>query len=182
MEHAKIFQPAPLPALSFQFALNRLFPVLAKTQTLIADQESLPILFKDRRKNSLEMTTQHLLDLAPPLLQTEQIGPNIWVRNIFCFELPEEYSIEELVGMLRLGYRNLKSNVPLIGCEVIPAGEGRAGMSQLRHYGDEDLNDFTVKDFRADSACPSFAELKAQDYPSSALDPDRFCTRGLRGE
>ncbi|KAF5614732.1 enoyl hydratase isomerase family [Fusarium sp. NRRL 52700] len=128
------------------------------------------------------MRTQHVLDLAPPLLPTEQIGPNIWARNIFFFELPKDYNIDELVGMLRLGYRNLKNNVPLIGCEVIPAGESRPGMSKLRHYGVEDLNDFTVRDFRADSACPSFPEFKAQGYPSSALDPDKFCTRGLGGE
>ncbi|KAJ9414991.1 transferase family-domain-containing protein [Fusarium oxysporum] len=128
------------------------------------------------------MITQDLLDLAPPLLPTEQIGPKIWVRNIFFFELSERYNMSALVEMLRLGYRNLKKNVPLIGCEVVPAGESRAGMSKLRHYGDENLNDFTVKDFRADSACPSFAELKAQGYPSSALDPDRFCPRGLGGE
>ncbi|KAF5664639.1 enoyl hydratase isomerase family [Fusarium circinatum] len=128
------------------------------------------------------MTSQHRLDLAPPLLPTEQIGPYILAREIFIFELPEGYDIDRLVGMLRLGYRNLKNTVPLIGCEVIPAEESRPGMLKLRHYGDEDLNDFTVKDFRTDGACPSFAELKAQGYPSSALDPDRFCTRGLGGQ
>ncbi|KAF5597872.1 enoyl hydratase isomerase family [Fusarium pseudocircinatum] len=128
------------------------------------------------------MITHHLLDLAPPLLPTEQIGPNIWVRNMFFFELPVGYDIDALSEMLRVGYRNLKNNVPLIGCEVIPAGNSRAGMSELRHYGDENLNDFTVKDFRADATCPSFVELKAQGYPSAALDPERFCTRGLGGE
>ena len=71
------------PALSFQLASIRVFSIFLQPWTLVVNQESLPIFSKITEDNSLETITQDLLDLAPPLLPTEQIGPKIWVRNIF---------------------------------------------------------------------------------------------------
>ncbi|KAL9563846.1 hypothetical protein ACKAV7_012018 [Fusarium commune] len=118
--------------------------------------------------------------LALPLLPTEQIGPKIWVRNIFFFELQEGYNLDVLAHMLKVAYGNLKKNIPIFGCEVIPA-KGRAGLLKLQHYGNS-VNDFSIKDLRAEVSLPSFDEIKAQGYPSSMLDPEVFCTRGLGGE
>ncbi|KAH7001263.1 transferase family-domain-containing protein [Ilyonectria destructans] len=120
-------------------------------------------------------------DLAPPLLPTEQIGPKGWVRNIFFFELPEDYDIDVLAELLKTSYKSFKDRTPVAGCEAIPMEGKQAGMLQLRHYGDE-VDDFAVKDLRSEGAFPSFAELKARGFPASALDPEVVTKRGLGGE
>ncbi|KAK7408027.1 hypothetical protein QQX98_009800 [Neonectria punicea] len=128
---------------------------------------------------SIEVTA--LPDLAPPLLPTEQIGPKGWVRNIFFFELPEDYDMDVLTGLLKTSYKSFKDRTPVAGCEAIPMEGKQAGLLQLRHYGDE-VEDFAVKDLRAEGAFPSFADLKARGFPASELDPELVCKRGLGGE
>ncbi|KAK7425720.1 hypothetical protein QQZ08_007819 [Neonectria magnoliae] len=128
---------------------------------------------------SIEVTA--LPDLAPPLLPTEQIGPKGWVRNIFFFELPEDYDIDVLTTLLKTSYKSFKDRTPVAGCEAIPMEGKQAGLLQLRHYGDE-IEDFAVKDPRAEVAFPSFADLQARGFPASGLDPVLVCKRGLGGE
>lgn len=115
-------------------------------------------------------------------MPTEQIGPKGWVRNIFFFELPEDYDMDALASILKTSYSNFKARTPVAGCEVMPLERGsQAGLLQFRHYGDE-LDDFAVKDLRAEGAFPTFAELKARGFPASVLDPEVVCKRGLGGE
>ncbi|WYZ42789.1 hypothetical protein EsH8_VI_000488 [Colletotrichum jinshuiense] len=125
--------------------------------------------------------TNAQLDLTPPLLPVEQIGPKGWVRSIFHFELPDNYDVDHLTSLLKTAYNAMKARTPIAGCEVVPLDAKQGGLLQLRHYGDE-IDDFLAKDLRADESFPSFAELKAQGFPSSALDPAIVCRRGLGGE
>ncbi|KAI5467619.1 transferase family-domain-containing protein [Mariannaea sp. PMI_226] len=133
------------------------------------------------KNESTTVAVEEVPDLAPPLLPTEQIGPKGWVRNIFFFELPEDYDIDALTEILKSSYSSFKSRTPVAGCEVMPLEGKQAGLLQFRHYGDE-LDDFAVKDLRDDASFPSFAELKARDFPASVLDPKLVCKRGLGGE
>ncbi|KAF4980834.1 hypothetical protein FZEAL_3250 [Fusarium zealandicum] len=132
-----------------------------------------------------DVSTEHvteLPDLAPPLLPTERIGPLGWIRTLLHFELPDAYNSKELTSILKRGYTGLKERTPIAGCEAVPAASGsQDGLLQLRHYGDEIEHDFIVKDLR-DQDFPSFSELQRRGFPTSALDPDVVCQRGLGGE
>ncbi|KAL0936425.1 enoyl- hydratase isomerase family [Colletotrichum truncatum] len=129
---------------------------------------------------SVPITTQ--LDLAPPLLPVEQVGPKGWVRVIFHFELSEDYDIDHLTHLLQTSYKAMKARVPIAGCEAVPLQDSKqAGLFRLRYYGDE-IEDFLAKDLRGDANFPSFSELKARGFPASALDPAILCRRGLGGE
>ncbi|KAH7156587.1 transferase family-domain-containing protein [Dactylonectria macrodidyma] len=119
--------------------------------------------------------------LTPPLLPTEQIGPKGWVRNIYFFELADDYDLDFLIELLSTSYKSFKSRTPIAGCEAVPMEGKQAGMMQLRHYGDE-VEDFSTNDLRAEVAFPSFGELKARGFPTSVLDPDLLTKRGLGGE
>ncbi|KAH6900631.1 transferase family-domain-containing protein [Thelonectria olida] len=133
------------------------------------------------KNEATTVTVTELPDLAPPLLPTEQVGPKGWVRNIFFFELPDDYDMDALAAILKTSYSNFKNRTPVAGCELMPMEGKQAGLLQFRHYGDE-LDDFAVKDLRAEGAFPSFAELKARGFPASELDPKIVCKRGLGGE
>ncbi|KZL63580.1 enoyl- hydratase isomerase family [Colletotrichum incanum] len=120
-------------------------------------------------------------DLTPPLLPVEQIGPKGWIRSIYHFELPDNYDADHLTKLLKTAYNAMKARTPIAGCEVTPMEGKQGGLLQLRQYGDE-IEDFLAKDLRADDMFPSFSELKARGFPSSALDPAIVCRRGLGGE
>ncbi|KAI8306826.1 Trichothecene 3-O-acetyltransferase TRI101 [Colletotrichum sp. SAR11_240] len=122
------------------------------------------------------------LDLAPPLLPVEQIGPKGWIRCIYHFELPDNYDADHLTHILKTAYKAMKDRVPIAGCEVVPLEDSKqAGLLKLRHYGDE-IEDFLAKDLRGDETFPTFAELNARGFPSSALLPEKVCRRGMGGE
>lgn len=121
--------------------------------------------------------------LTPPLLPVEQIGPKGWVRVLFCFELPENYNIDEVTALLKTSYSAFKARTPIAGCEVVPLEGKQAGLLQLRRYSDDEIDDFTVKDLREPGAFPyTFTELSARGFPASALKVDELCKRGLGGE
>ncbi|KAJ4017874.1 hypothetical protein NW752_001779 [Fusarium irregulare] len=147
------------------------------TEVLVVDQtHGIPT------KTAVTEQVNEVLDLAPPLLPTEKIGPMGWVRLVFHFELPENYDSEELTSIFKKAYSSFKERVPIAGCEAVPTPTYlEDGLLQLRHYGDEIEHDFKVKDLRNEDF-PSFQELKSQGFPASALDPDVVCQRGLGGE
>ncbi|RGP69108.1 trichothecene 3-o-acetyltransferase [Fusarium longipes] len=123
-----------------------------------------------------------VLDLAPPLLPTEKIGPMGWVRLLLHFELPENYDADELTSIFKKSYTAFKDRVPIAGCESIPTPTYlEDGVLQLRHYGNEIEHDFKVKDLR-NGDFPSFEELKRQGFPTAVLDPEIVCQRGQGGE
>ncbi|KAF4424715.1 hypothetical protein F53441_14225 [Fusarium austroafricanum] len=123
-----------------------------------------------------------LLDLAPPLLPTEKVGPLGWIRSLLHFELPVDYEAEEVASILKRSYTAFKERTPIAGCEAVPTPSyPETGLLQLRHYGDEIDHDFIVKDLRNEDF-PSFDELKSRGFPTSALDPAIVCQRGLGGE
>ncbi|KAF4908805.1 hypothetical protein CGCF415_v006335 [Colletotrichum fructicola] len=126
--------------------------------------------------------TETNLDLAPPLLPVEQIGPKGWIRCIYHFELPDNYDADHLTHILKTAYKAMKDRVPIAGCEVVPLEDSKqAGLLKLRHYGDE-IEDFLAKDLRGDETFPTFAELRDRGFPSSALLPEKVCRRGMGGE
>lgn len=119
------------------------------------------------------------VDLAPPLLPTEQIGPKGWIRNMLFFKLADDYDIDSLTTLLQTSFRSFKNRTPVAGCEAIPLAGKQGGLVQLRQYGDE-IEDFVVKDLRDSFA--SYAELEARGFPASALKPETLCLRGDGGE
>ncbi|KAG5743483.1 hypothetical protein H9Q70_013800 [Fusarium xylarioides] len=148
----------------------------AKTEVLVVDQPAL------HSKTVATEEVTPLPDLAPPLLPTEKIGPMGWIRSLLHFELGENYNAEEITSILKRAYSAFKERTPIAGCEAVPTAEYlETGLLQLRHYGDEIEHDFLVKDF-LDDDFPSFEELKRRGYPTSVLDPDVVCQRGLGGE
>ncbi|KAJ4051606.1 hypothetical protein NW761_008625 [Fusarium oxysporum] len=148
----------------------------ARTEVLVIDQPAL------HSKTVATEKVTPLPDLAPPLLPTEKIGPMGWIRSLLHFELGESYNAEEVTSILKRAYSAFKDRTPIAGCEAVPTAEYlETGLLQLRHYGDEIEHDFLVKDLRGEDF-PSFEELKRRGYPSSVLDPDVVCQRGLGGE
>ncbi|EYB23986.1 hypothetical protein FG05_03006 [Fusarium graminearum] len=133
-------------------------------------------------KTTMTEHVTEVVDLAPPLLPTEWIGPMGWVRLVYHFELPQNYDAEELTTIFKKSYSAFKDRVPIAGCEFVPTPTYlEDGKLQLRHYGDEIEHDFKVKDLRNEDF-PSFEELKTKGFPVSALDPNVVCQRGLGGE
>ena len=69
------------------------------TEVLVVDQtHGIPT------KTAVTEQVNEVLDLAPPLLPTEKIGPMGWVRLVFHFELPENYDSEELTSIFKKAY------------------------------------------------------------------------------
>ncbi|KAF5678684.1 trichothecene 3-o-acetyltransferase [Fusarium heterosporum] len=150
----------------------------ARTEDLVSD---LPQTISTKIKSVVsEQITP--LDLAPPTLPTEKIGPMGYVRTLLHFELPDGYDGEKLAKIFKQAYTAFKERTPIAGCEIVPAPTyAEDGELQLRYYGDELEHDFAVKDLR-DQEFPSYAELKSRGFPSSALKPDLVCQRGQGGE
>lgn len=122
---------------------------------------------------------QTTVDLAPPLLPTEQIGPKGWIRTMLFFKLEDNYDFEALSEIIQTSFRAFKNRTPVAGCEAIPLEGAQAGLMQLRHYGDE-IDDLTIKDLR--TSFLSYAELESQGFPVPLLEPDTLCRRGAGGE
>lgn len=125
------------------------------------------------------LTLEEPVDLAPPLLPTEQIGPKGWVRTLLFFKLAEDYNFEELSAIVQKSFTEFKNRTPVAGCEAVPLEGKQAGLLQLRHYGDE-IADLAIKDLRG--SFYSYGELEARGFPAAALDPDVLCMRGAGGE
>ncbi|KAM0351010.1 hypothetical protein ACHAPU_002788 [Fusarium lateritium] len=122
------------------------------------------------------------LDLAPPSLPTEKIGPMGYVRTLLHFELPDGYDGEKVTKIFKQAYTAFKERTPIAGCEIVPAATyAEDGELELRYYGDEIEEDFAVKDHR-DLDLPSYADLKSRGFPTSVLKPALFCQRGQGGE
>ncbi len=121
---------------------------------------------------------------TPTLLAEEQIGPKGWIRNVICLELAPDYDDTKVASILRTAWASFKSRTPIVGTEAVPLGPEvkPAGMLKLQVYGDNEIEDFIVRDHRGDDAILSFAELQAQGFPNSAMDNDKLCLRGRGGE
>lgn len=121
---------------------------------------------------------------TPALIAEEQVGPKGWIRDVQCLELAADYDADRITSILRTAWASFRTRTPFVGTEAIPLGpEVRpAGMLQLREYGADEINEFVIKDHRTDPSVPSFAELKAQNFPNAAMDNDKMCMRGRAGE
>jgi hypothetical protein len=121
---------------------------------------------------------------APTVLPSEQVGPKGWIRVIMCLELADNYDADQISSILTTAWANFKERTPMVGVEMVPLGPEvkPAGMVKLQPYSEGDIVDFVVKDHRKNDALPSFAQLKAQNFPTAAFDVDTFCYRGLGGE
>jgi trichothecene 3-O-acetyltransferase len=122
---------------------------------------------------------------APTLLAAEQVGPKGWIRDVICLELAADYDAESMSSLLKTAWASFKERTPLVGVEAVPTSDvnaTQAGLLELRPYADGEVEDFVVKDLRGDASIPSFAELKAQNFPNSAMDNEKLCYRGRGGE
>jgi len=72
----------------------------------------------------------------------------------------------------------------MVGVEAVSveASTEPAGILKLQTYEEGDIVDFVVKDHRNDNEMPSFAQLKAQNFPNAAMDDEKLCLRGHGGE
>ncbi|KAK6199037.1 hypothetical protein LQW54_010165 [Pestalotiopsis sp. IQ-011] len=122
-------------------------------------------------------------DKAPVLLAPEQTGPKGWIQSMHCLELAADYDADQISSILKKAWASFKARTPMVGVEAVPAGGDAkpAGQLKLQPYGDGEVEDFIVKDHRADETLPTFAQIKAQGFPNSAAGDVKFCLRGATG-
>lgn len=125
-----------------------------------------------------------VIDKAPTLLVPEQVGPKGWIRDMICLELAADYDANHITSILEAAWASFKKRTPMVGVEAVPIGVDMkpAGMLKLQPYGEGDIVDFVVKDHRCDRDIPSFAQLKAQNFPNAAMNNEKLCLRGRGGE
>ncbi|KAK7936587.1 uncharacterized protein PG986_015025 [Apiospora aurea] len=113
------------------------------------------------------------------LLGTEHMGPKGWIRQFYCFELPEHYDVENVTSLIKNAYAAMKARCPPAGYKMVPVMDGSAqpGRFEWRRFPEGEIEDFKVKDYREDFM--TFADFKAKEYPMAPLLPEKFCPRGL---
>jgi trichothecene 3-O-acetyltransferase len=121
-----------------------------------------------------------VIDKAPVLLGPEQTGPKGWIQVMICLELAENYDAEQISSILKKAWASFRARTPMVGVEAVPLGGDLkpAGQLKLQPYADGEVEDFVVKDHRADETLPTFAQIKSQGFPNSAAGHKKFCLRG----
>lgn len=121
-----------------------------------------------------------VIDKAPALLGPEQTGPKGWIQVMICLELAENYDAEQISSILKKAWASFRARTPMVGVEAVPLGGDLkpAGQLKLQPYADGEVEDFVVKDHRADETLPTFAQIKSQGFPNSAAGHKKFCLRG----
>ncbi|KAL1296797.1 hypothetical protein AAFC00_000257 [Neodothiora populina] len=124
------------------------------------------------------------IEQAPVLLALEQVGPKGWIRDMLCLELDSEYDASHITSILKSAWASFKERTPMVGTEAVPVGPDvkPTGMLKLQPYREGEIVDFVVKDHRSDPGLPSFAQLKAQNFPNASMDTEKLCLRGRNGE
>ncbi|KAK3303536.1 trichothecene 3-o-acetyltransferase [Chaetomium strumarium] len=111
----------------------------------------------------------------PPLTALERIGPKVYVRYVFPFELGEGYDLNRVADILKSGYDALTKTLPIVGCEAVPdSAPKQAGVLRAQPIADGDeIKGIAVKDLRSPGTFPmTYADLKAKHFPLSAFDGD----------
>ncbi|KAF7518897.1 hypothetical protein G7054_g13303 [Neopestalotiopsis clavispora] len=121
-----------------------------------------------------------VINKAPVLLGPEQTGPKGWIQVMICLELAENYDAEQISSILKKAWASFRARTPMVGVEAVPLGGDLkpAGQLKLQPYADGEVEDFVVKDHRADETLPTFAQIKSQGFPNSAAGHKKFCLRG----
>jgi hypothetical protein len=109
----------------------------------------------------------------PALTPLERIGPKGFLQYVFPFELHDDYDVEEITNILKIGYAAAGKRLPVLACEAVPDTSAKqAGVMKLQHIDDRDMEAIVAKDLRKSDLLPPFSELKAKSFPVSAFDTD----------
>ncbi|KAK6823017.1 hypothetical protein PG987_014562 [Apiospora arundinis] len=111
------------------------------------------------------------------LLGTEHMGPKGWIRQVLCFELPEDYDIDNVSTMLKTAYVAMKARTPPAGFKLVPVMDGKPGRWQWQRFPEGEIEDFKVSDLRGDFV--PFSEFKANEYPMALLTPEKMGPRSI---
>ncbi|KAK8117322.1 uncharacterized protein PG998_005603 [Apiospora kogelbergensis] len=117
-------------------------------------------------------------EVPQELLGTEHMGPKGWIRQVLCFELPEDYDIDNVSSILKTAYVAMKARTPPAGLKMVPLVDGsKPGRWQWQRFPEGEIEDFKVSDLRGDFV--PFAEFKANEYPMTLLTPEKMGPRSI---
>ncbi|KAM0268701.1 hypothetical protein ACHAQH_009930 [Verticillium albo-atrum] len=115
----------------------------------------------------------------PALLPLEYTAPKGFVRYVFPFELSDDYDLDEIATILKIGYEGTKKQVVPFNCELVPDTDAsQPGVTKLQRMPDGVHEDFLVKDLRAEGSFPmAYPELKEKGFPVAAFHADTVFSR-----
>lgn len=122
-------------------------------------------------------------DELPVLTHLERVGPKGWLRYVFPFELPDNYDIDEVSRVLRVGYDAAAERLPVMACEAVPDTEAKRTY-QTHH---KLLNYKVVMKYtqinkgekKTDNLYPEAGQLKLKKIPG---DIDLLIIKDLRDD
>ena len=117
---------------------------------------------------------------VPTFTPLELIGPRGYMRYVFTFPLGEDYVLEDVSRVLKAGYDAAAQRLPILPCEAIPDPTARQdSVMKLQMLGPNAEEAILVKDLRTQETIPSYAKLKARQFPVDAFDADSMCRRDI---
>ncbi|KAL1868529.1 hypothetical protein Daus18300_005963 [Diaporthe australafricana] len=132
-------------------------------------------------------------DLLFQVTPIEQISPRGWPRyaslrgpqasDIFPFELPADYDLDEVTRILRDGWEATCRRIPVLKGEVVADPDAKqGGMVKIQLLDEKErlerIQPISINDLRSPGAYSlTFAELKERHLPVSAFDPEIFTRR-----
>lgn len=122
----------------------------------------------------------------PPLTPLEQVGPRGYLRYNFLIALPADYDPDDVLRVLRAGWKAIANRIPELACELVPdttpattptQQQQQAGLMKLQKI-TGDYEPLTARDLRSPELFPdSYEELRARHFPLSAFRDALFARR-----